>query len=93
MPRKWIETVHPWPPLQPGTWYALRVAEIKKSTDPPGLRVHLAFVEGDQAGRVHEAVLTATCRPHAPEPRVRTPPPEFGAALRQSGDSRKCRLA
>jgi hypothetical protein len=63
MPRKWLETVHPWPPLRPGTWYALRVTGIEKCADPPSLRVHLDFFDADQAGRSHTAVLLLPVRP------------------------------
>jgi hypothetical protein len=63
MPRKWLETVHPWTPLQTGTWYALRVAGIEKCADPPSLRVQLEFLHADQAGRTHTAVLRLPIRP------------------------------
>lgn len=63
MPRKWRETVQPWPGLDPTTWYPLRVTTITKVCDPPGMRVHLAFMDAEHAGRVHEIFLPLPIKP------------------------------
>jgi hypothetical protein len=63
MPRAWLERVCEWPVLQAGVWYLLRVVSVEKSADPPGVRVQFEFLDADQAGRMHMAVLPVPVRP------------------------------
>jgi hypothetical protein len=62
MPRAWRERVRDWLALQASVWYLLRVVSVEKSADPPGVRVQFEFVDRDQAGRMHVAVLPLPVR-------------------------------
>jgi hypothetical protein len=63
MPRKWIETIHPYPPPTARQGYLLRVTGIDKCDEPPAIRVRLEFLHADQAGRTHIALLPLPIRP------------------------------
>jgi hypothetical protein len=63
MPRKWIEAIHPYPPPNAREGYLLRVTGIDKCAEPPAIRVQLEFLQADQAGRTHIALLPLPIRP------------------------------
>lgn len=62
MPRVWRERVCEWSAFQANVWYLLHVVLVEKSADPPGVRVQFEFVDGDQASRIHVAVLPLPVR-------------------------------
>jgi hypothetical protein len=63
VPRKWLETVQDWPVLIAGHSYEMRITDVERSSDPPGMRVQLGFVSVDEAGRTHVALLPLPIRP------------------------------
>jgi hypothetical protein len=63
VPRKWLETVRPWPALDSCASYPLRVTRVEKCADPPALRVELEFTLAEQAGRRHSVLLPLPIRP------------------------------
>lgn len=63
MPRKWFETVQDWPALVAGRGYDVRIQDVAKVADPPGVCVLLEFVGGEQGGRQLAIVLSLPCRP------------------------------
>lgn len=63
MPRPWIEKVEDHPPLRPNTHYLVRVADVRKHRNPPGIGVKLEHLGADQAWRTHDLVLPVPVRP------------------------------
>ena len=55
MARKWLISVKPWPELQAGQLYPMRILDTHKSKD--GMLVVLEHQSDEQAGRRHELVL------------------------------------
>ena len=62
MPRKWTEPIQAWPALQPAQGYDVRITEVEKVAEPPGMKTELEFVKGDQVGRIMTVVLPLPCR-------------------------------
>jgi hypothetical protein len=63
MTRAWRERVCDWPALLADVWYLMRATSLEKSSAPPAVRVQLAFLDAEQAGRVHVALLPLPVRP------------------------------
>ena len=63
MPRKWTELIQDWPALKPERGYDIRIAEVEKTAEPPGMKTTLEFVDGDQVGRTMTVVLPLPARP------------------------------
>lgn len=66
MPRKWTELIQAWPALQPERGHDVRITEVEKIAEPPGMKMVLEFADADQAGRTMTVVLPLPCRPGNP---------------------------
>ena len=63
MPRKWIETIRPWPKLKGHDTYRCRVLDVQKSDAPPGIVVELEHLNAPNVGRRHSILLPLPMRP------------------------------
>ena len=61
--KKWLETVQPFPVLQGGRNYLVKVKRVKKKPNPKSIEVLLEFQEAEQTSRQVKVNISRPLRP------------------------------